>query len=64
MLVLHGDEDLRVPIDQGRALFGVLQAMRIESRLVIFPTENHWVLDRHHSEVWYDEVLGWLHRTL
>ena len=64
MLVLHGDNDLRVPIDQGRALYGVLQAMRIESRLVVFPTENHWVLDRTNSEAWYDEVLGWLHRTL
>jgi dipeptidyl aminopeptidase/acylaminoacyl peptidase len=64
MLVLHGDRDLRVPIDQGRALYGVLQAMRIPSRLVVFPTENHWVLDRRHSERWYDEVLGWLHRWL
>ncbi len=64
MLVLHGDRDLRVPIDQGRALYGVLQAMRIPSRLVVFPTENHWVLDRRNSTRWYDEVLGWLHRYL
>jgi dipeptidyl aminopeptidase/acylaminoacyl peptidase len=64
MLVLHGDRDLRVPIDQGRALYGVLQEMRIESRLVVFPDENHWVLDRRSSVRWYDEVLGWLHRHL
>ncbi len=64
MLVLHGDNDLRVPIDQGRALYGVLQAMRIPSRLVVFPSENHWVLDRRNSEAWYGEVLDWLHRTL
>lgn len=64
MLVLHGDNDLRVPIDQGRALYGVLQSMRIESRLVVFPTENHWILDRRNSEAWYAEVVDWLHRTL
>ena len=64
MLVLHGDNDLRVPIDQGRALYGVLQSMRIESRLVVFPTENHWILDRRNSESWYGEVIDWLHRTL
>lgn len=64
MLVLHGERDLRVPIDQGRALYGVLQSMRIPSRLVVFPSEHHWVLDRRHSSRWYDEVLGWLHRWL
>lgn len=64
MLVVHGDRDLRVPIDQGRSLYGALQAAGIESRLVVFPDEHHWVLDRAASERWYDEVITWLHRFL
>lgn len=64
MLVLHGDRDLRVPIDQGRALYGVLQSMRVPSRLVVFPDEHHWVTDRRSSQRWWAEVLGWLHRHL
>jgi dipeptidyl aminopeptidase/acylaminoacyl peptidase len=63
-LVLHGERDLRVPIDQGRALYGVLQARRVPSRFVVFPGENHWVLHRDTSTRWYAEVLGWLHRWL
>ena len=63
-LVLHGERDLRVPIDQGRQLYGVLRARGVESRLVVFPGENHWVLGRRTSQAWYDEVLGWLHRHL
>ena len=64
MLVVHGDRDLRVPIDQGRALYGALQAQGVPSRLVVFPEENHWVLDRAASERWYAEVVTWLHRFL
>jgi dipeptidyl aminopeptidase/acylaminoacyl peptidase len=64
MLVLHGDRDLRVPIDQGRALYGALTERGVASRLVVYPEENHWVLDRAASEHWYGEVIAWLHRYL
>lgn len=64
MLVVHGDRDLRVPIDQGRALYGALQDLGVASRLVVYPEENHWVLDRAASTHWYGEVIDWLHRHL
>jgi dipeptidyl aminopeptidase/acylaminoacyl peptidase len=34
----------------------------VESRLVTFPDENHWVLKPVNSLRWYDEVLSWLDR--
>jgi dipeptidyl aminopeptidase/acylaminoacyl peptidase len=64
MLVIHGELDYRVPDAQGIATFTALQRRGIESRLVIFPDENHWVLKPNNSLQWHAEVLGWLDRFL
>jgi dipeptidyl aminopeptidase/acylaminoacyl peptidase len=60
MLVVHGEQDFRIPYDQGVAAFTALQRRGIESRLLIFPNENHWVLQPADSLQWYQNVLGWL----
>jgi acylaminoacyl-peptidase len=41
-----------------------LQRQGIESRLLFFPDENHWILKPANSRQWHDEVLGWLDRHL
>lgn len=63
-LVIHGDRDYRVPIDQGLALYGVLKTKGVPARLLHFPDECHWIERRANSLVWYDEMLGWLDRYL
>jgi dipeptidyl aminopeptidase/acylaminoacyl peptidase len=60
MLVIHGERDFRVPFDQGLATLTALQRRGIESRLLVFPDENHWVLKPANSVQWYGTVLGWL----
>ena len=60
MLVTHGEKDFRVPYSQGLATFTAIQRRGIESRLVIFPDENHWVLKPANSIYWYSTVLDWL----
>jgi dipeptidyl aminopeptidase/acylaminoacyl peptidase len=60
MLVIHGEQDFRVPYTQGLATFTALQRRGIESKLVIFPDENHWVLKPANSLLWYSTVLDWL----
>jgi dipeptidyl aminopeptidase/acylaminoacyl peptidase len=64
MLVVHGENDYRVPYTQGLAVYGVLKAKGIPARLVVYPDENHWVLKPANSCHWYSEVLGWLERFL
>ena len=64
MLVIHGEQDFRVPYEQGIATFTALQRRGIESRLIIFPHENHWVLQPPDSVQWYQNVLGWLDQHL
>ena len=60
MLVIHGAQDFRVPDTQGISTFTALQRRGIESRLVYFPDENHWVLKPANSIYWYGQVLDWL----
>ena len=62
MLVIHGQLDFRVPYGQGLSTFTALQRRGIESRLLIFPDENHWILKPQNSLQWHKEVLDWLAR--
>jgi len=40
-LVLHSDNDYRVPIEQGEQWFRALQRYHVTSEIVFFPRENH-----------------------
>lgn len=59
-LVIHGEQDYRVPVTQGLELYGVLKAKEVPARLVYYPSENHWVLNPQPSLHWYGEVFSWL----
>jgi dipeptidyl aminopeptidase/acylaminoacyl peptidase len=62
MLVVHGDKDYRVDPSQGLAMFQVLQAMHVPSKLLYFREENHWVLKPADSILWYHTVFDWLNQ--
>lgn len=64
MLVVHGQQDFRIPVSQGLGAFTALQRRGIESRFLYFPDENHWVLKPHNSVQWHDTVNGWLKQHL
>jgi dipeptidyl aminopeptidase/acylaminoacyl peptidase len=40
-LILHSDNDFRVPIEQGEQWFRALQLYGVPAEIVIFPRENH-----------------------
>ena len=60
MLVVAGQNDFRVPLDQSLSAFTTLQRAGIPSQLLYFPDENHWVLKPHNSVQWHDTVNAWL----
>ncbi|CAF1473177.1 unnamed protein product [Rotaria sp. Silwood1] len=62
MLIILGAHDYRVPDTQGISAFTALQRRGIESRLLYFPNENHWILNTLNSLEWYEQVLGWMHK--
>jgi len=45
---------------QSKELFTALQRRGIESRLLVFPNENHWVLKPADSVQWHHAVFDWL----
>jgi dipeptidyl aminopeptidase/acylaminoacyl peptidase len=60
MLIIHGEHDYRVDPSQGFAMFQILQARHVPSKLLVFEEENHWVLKPADSIFWYHNVLDWL----
>jgi dipeptidyl aminopeptidase/acylaminoacyl peptidase len=61
-LVIHGEQDYRVPYYQGLAYYNTLRARSVPSKLVFFPDENHWILKPQNSRLWYREFTGWCDR--
>jgi dipeptidyl aminopeptidase/acylaminoacyl peptidase len=59
-LVVQGELDYRVPVEQGIGMFTALQRRGVESRLLYFPDEGHWVLKPRNSQLWYRTVLDWI----
>ena len=64
MLVVQGGLDYRIPDSQGIATFTALQRRGIQSQLLFFPNENHWVLKPQNSVQWHQTVNDWLARWL
>jgi dipeptidyl aminopeptidase/acylaminoacyl peptidase len=63
-LITQGEADYRVPVGQALELYGILQAMGVPSKLVIYPGEIHWILTPQNSIHWYGQVADWLARYL
>lgn len=62
ILCIHGMRDYRIPYDQGMAAFNAAQLMGVPSRLVVFPEENHWILQPQNSLYWHKEFFDWIAR--
>jgi dipeptidyl aminopeptidase/acylaminoacyl peptidase len=63
-LVTIGELDYRVPLNNALEYWSALQRQRVESRLVVFPDENHWILKGGNSRYFYQELHDWLGRWL
>ena len=59
-LIIHGQLDMRVPVNNSLELFNTLQNRGVPSRLVYFPDENHWILKPQNSVFWYQTNRQWL----
>jgi dipeptidyl aminopeptidase/acylaminoacyl peptidase len=63
-LVIHGQNDFRVPVTQGFQLFTSLQRKGVPSRMLYFPDEDHFVQKPQNAELWWRTVLDWLDKYL
>jgi dipeptidyl aminopeptidase/acylaminoacyl peptidase len=61
-LVVHGEQDYRVPATQALQYYNSLKAKGVPARLVWFPDENHWILKPQNSRLWYGEYFAWIEK--
>ncbi len=64
VLVTIGKKDERVPLSNVLEYWTALQRQQIESRLLVYPDEDHWIMSGPNSRHFYGEVSDWLARWL
>ena len=64
MLVIHGEQDFRVPVSEALRLWTDLRRHGVEGKLLYFPDENHWILKPQNARLWYATVLAFLDEHL
>jgi dipeptidyl aminopeptidase/acylaminoacyl peptidase len=64
VLIITNSLDYRVPEGEGLQFFTAVQRMGVESKLVDFPDEGHWVQKPANSAFWHNTVLDWLDKHL
>jgi len=64
MLVTTGERDYRVPYTQSLELYAALQRQGVDSKLLVFPEEGHWILRPQNSKQWYASVLEWVNQRV
>lgn len=59
MLVVHSENDFRVPVSQGFMLFTALQRRGIDSKMLYYPDEDHFVSKPQNARLWWNTVFDW-----
>jgi dipeptidyl aminopeptidase/acylaminoacyl peptidase len=62
--VSHGEKDYRILASQGMMAFNAAQMRGIPSRLLIYPNENHWILQPQNGILFQREFFRWFDHWL
>ena len=64
ILVIHGEKDYRILASQGMAAFNAAILRGVPAEMLIFPDENHWVLQPQNGILWQRTFFEWLDKWL
>ncbi len=64
ILVIHGEKDYRILASQGMAAFDAAVLRGVPAEMLIFPDENHWVLQPQNGILWQRVFKQWLDKWL
>lgn len=64
ILCIHGERDYRIAYTQAMQAFNAAILLGIPAELLLFPDENHWVLQPQDGIVWQRTFFKWLDRWL
>ena len=58
-LIIHGEEDYRVPVSEGKQLFTALKRNGVPAQFLYFPDECHFIRKPQNMELWYKTMDAW-----
>ncbi len=61
-LLLHGENDIDVPITQAEEFYIALRKLGVPTRFVRYPNEGHGVRQPQHREHYYQEIMEWFEK--
>ncbi len=64
ILVIHGEKDFRIPYTQGMGAFNSARLKGIPAEFLLFPEENHWVMQAQNGILWQRVFYEWLDKWL
>ena len=64
ILVIHGEKDYRILASQGMAAFNAAVLRGVPAEMLIFPDENHWVMQAQNGILWQRTFFEWLDKWL
>jgi dipeptidyl aminopeptidase/acylaminoacyl peptidase len=64
ILCIHGEKDYRIVYTQAMQAFNAAILRGIPAQLLLFPDENHWVLQPQDGIVWQRTYFAWLDKWL
>ena len=63
-LLLHGENDIDVPITQAEEFYIALQKLGVPARFVRYPNEGHGVRQPQHRDHYNREIMSWFEKYL
>ena len=64
ILVIHGENDFRIPYTQGMAAFNTAIMKGVPAEFLFYHDENHWVLKPQNGLLWHRTYFSWLDKWL
>ncbi|MFL5665311.1 MAG: alpha/beta fold hydrolase [Ktedonobacteraceae bacterium] len=63
-LIVHGEQDDCVPVNQAYAFYRALAELKVPTELVIYPREGHGLGERDHLRDYQERTLQWFEKYL
>ena len=63
-LVVHGENDACVPVNQAYAFYRALCEQNVPTELVVYPREGHGLSEREHLKDYQERVLRWFEKYM
>ncbi|MEO7000564.1 MAG: S9 family peptidase [Ktedonobacterales bacterium] len=63
-LIIQGENDPCVPVNQAYAFYHALRENRVATDLVVYPREGHGFTERDHLRDWQERLVAWFKRWL